>query len=90
MRTNRRILQVGILSCSLLTCSSIYASELEDARAAFIEWSKVKSQLSKEKADWVDEEALLEDMILTSESELGSLEESIEELENGSSASDKQ
>ena len=90
MRTNRRILQVGILTCSLLTCSSIYASELEDARAAFIEWSKVKSQLSKEKADWVDEEALLEDMILTSEAELGSLEERIEELENGSSASDKQ
>lgn len=90
MRSIRLISQAGFLTCSLLIGCSIYASNLEDTRAAFIEWSKVKSQLSKEKADWVDEEALLEDMILTSESELSSLEENIEELENGSSAADQQ
>lgn len=65
------------------------ASELDDTRSTFIEWTKVKSQISKETSEWKEEKTLLKDMISASESELEMIEKRIVELEQSSTQTDE-
>ena len=89
MKNQLRTLKRGtVILCASIGLHSV-AAELDNARSTFIEWSKVQSQISKEAADWKNEQALLKDMIGASEAELETITKSIEELKSSSTDADE-
>lgn len=86
-----RTILAGIAVPCLIASTAAAAdttSDLDSARSTFIEWSNVKSQLSKESAEWEEEKALLADMVSTSQAELEATEARIAELKDSSTEAD--
>lgn len=61
---------------------------LDQARSAFAEWARVKTQLSEEQSEWRQEKALITDTLAAARAESTALDERIAEMKASSSESD--
>lgn len=77
---------VPLAVCCLI--ASHVRADVGEARNAFAEWARVKSQVAQEKSDWARERALLADTLATARAETEALEKRISEIKSSSTQAD--
>lgn len=83
-----RTVCLGIVA-ALSLAATVRADDIERARLAYVEWARLKSQLSVEQSDWRREKSLLLDTLAAARAEATMLDDRIKELAESSSGTDE-
>jgi len=78
------------LTGAILIAATVHAhADTERARTAYTEWSRVMTQLSQERAEWVREKAMIADTLAAGRAEAQAIDQRIAEINATASETDR-